>query len=177
MATVSLTESGVFAALASVLAAWLPGLELIKAQQNRTPEPETPDFAVFLPVTRERQSTNIASFFDGFPSGQPGTRTDLQPTRFTIQVDVHGPASADNAQTVATLWRSDAGADAFAATGADIQPLYCSEPRQLAFVDGEQQVESRWMLDLVLQANIAVTTPQDFAATVTATAATVASVI
>ena len=170
-ASVSLTESGVFAALRTVLLGWLPsGVEVIRAQGNRVPEPESADFVTMLPVFRQRLATNTTAFVDGFSMGQPGTRSDLTPTLFNVQVDVHGPASGENAQIIVALFRSDAASSAFLASSADVQPLYCSDPRQSPFSNGEQQVEEHWSVDLSLQANIAVTTPQDFAGAVSVSA-------
>jgi hypothetical protein len=90
----------------------------------------------------------------------------MQKIEYTIQLDVHGPNSADNATTIATLIRSDAGCSAFAETGFDVTPLYAGDPRQLRFDDAEQQIEERWTVDIVLQANIIITSFQDFAGSV-----------
>ena len=161
---ISLTEYATFAALRSVLLSWLPaGVEVIRAQQNRVPTPKGADFVAMLPVFRERLSTNVSSFPD------TASRRDMQSTRVTVQLDIVGPNSADNAQVVSTLFRSEVAAAAFAATGADVAPLFAADPRQLPFGDGEQQTDERWVLDVVLQANVATNTPQDSAGTVTLT--------
>jgi hypothetical protein len=86
-----------------------------------------------------------------------GQREDIQPTQITIQLDVHGPNSADNVQTISTLFWSDADYSA-----SNIEALYCSDPHQLPFINGEMQVEERWTIDLVLQANPVVTTSQEY---------------
>jgi hypothetical protein len=98
-----------------------------------------------------------------------GTDAHLQETEVTIQADVHGPASADNAARISTLWRDDTGYEALQAANIAIAPLYTSEPKQIPFDNGEQQVEERWMVDLCMQANIVVTTTQQFAATLKST--------
>lgn len=116
------------------------------------------------PVMRERLETNIVTYNDPYPS-TPSTRTDMVPTRVTIQLDVHGPNSADNAALITTLWFSDVTCQAMAASG--IAPLFAETPRQLAFLNAERQYEDRWSLDLTLQANIAITTAQQFAGVVT----------
>jgi len=92
-----------------------------------------------------------------------GTGQAMQATRVTVQIDVHGPESADNAQRIATLLRDEYACDFFADQRGDVAPLYASEPRQAPFLNGEKQIESRWTLDAVLQANPVVTTPQRFA--------------
>lgn len=92
-----------------------------------------------------------------------GTMAALGKTEITIQADVHGPASADNVARIWTLFRDQFGVSAYEAQGFDIAPLYTSEPRQIPFDNGEQQVEERWVIDLCMQANIAITTTQQFA--------------
>ena len=164
---IGLTESDVFTTLRTALLSWLPGnTPVIKAQQNRVPEPIESDFVVMLPVFRRRLSTNLVTYSDGFDLSLPSTRTDTQETEITIQLDVHGPHSADNSTVVSTLFRSGVACEAFAATGLPIAPLYSTDPRQLVFVNSEDQFEDRWTFDVVLQANIDVTTPQQFAAEV-----------
>lgn len=91
-----------------------------------------------------------------------GTEAILQPTRMTVQLDVHGPNSADNAQTVSTLFR-----DAYATTffdGSGVSPFYADDPKQMPFENDQSQVEERWTLDAVMQSNSTITNlPQQFA--------------
>ena len=107
---------------------------------------------------------------DGAGPYYAGTQASLQPVEVTLQADVHGPASADNAARIGTLFRDQYGVAAFQASGFDVAPLYASDPRQTAFDNGEQQIEERWSIDLCMQANIAVTTPMQFADQLHATA-------
>jgi hypothetical protein len=93
-----------------------------------------------------------------------GIMQSLMPIKFTAQIDVHGPASADNAQIISTLYRDDYAVQQFASSGFDVVPLYMGEPRQIPYLNGEQQIEERWSIDTVMQCNPIVTTPQDFAA-------------
>ena len=93
-----------------------------------------------------------------------GGRSITQPTKLTMQMDVHGPMSADNAQLLTTLLRDQYAVDALAPTCA---PLYASDPSQLPFINGEDQVEERWSIDAVLQANIVVVVPVQFAGALT----------
>jgi hypothetical protein len=87
----------------------------------------------------------------------------LQPIKFTAQLDIHGPASADNVQIITTVFRDDYGVEQFAASGFDVTPLYHGEPRQMPFENGEQQIEERWVVDVVMQCNPILTVPQQFA--------------
>ncbi len=97
---------------------------------------------------------------------QAGSRNIMQPVQVTIQVDVHGPNSADNATIISTLLRDEFGVYEFDQSGFSIEPLYCNDPRQLPFINDSQQVEERWIVEVVLQANPTVSVAQDFAGSV-----------
>lgn len=87
----------------------------------------------------------------------------LQPTQLTVQLDVHGPVSGDNAQVITTLLRDSYGVEALQALNPNVFPLFASEPRQVPFKDGEQQYEDRWIIEANLQVNQVVVVPQQFA--------------
>lgn len=184
----SMTEAQVLTVLRTFLLSVVPaGVEVIRGEINKVSEPSGADFIIMWPLDRPRLSTNVVSYDDHL-AVNPGQRNALQPTKMTVQVDVHGPASADNVQTISTLFRDDYacrlfrnGPDVFVEAGTpidtevptaiqtegiDAQPLYCSEPRQAPFTNAENQTEFRWTIDLTLQANIVITTPQDFAGAV-----------
>ena len=189
-ATLSATESDLLTALRTFLLAYLMGsTEVIKGQVNRVAEPSNVNYVVMTPILRERLETNVSTYLDTAPfnivsagagfflatsSGAPiavtpqppGTRAALLATRVTIQLDIHGPLSADNAQIVATLLRDTACCDALDAIGIDAQPLYASDPRQIVFINGEAQSEYRWTIDAAFQLNAFVTIPQEFTNTV-----------
>lgn len=168
--TLSLTEDQTYTAVRKVLMNLLPGVPIIVGQDNRVAEPDADDFVVMLITLQERLSTNVVTYEDGLlvdPVNGLGKRFDLTPKKVTVQLDVHGPASSDNASIVASMWRSDYAVDAFIATGFDVQPLYANEPHQSPFSNGEQQTEQVWICDAVVQCNPIVTTGQEFADTVT----------
>jgi hypothetical protein len=164
-ATIDLTEAQTIAALRTVLLGFLPsGIEVVRAEVNRVPEPAEADFCILTPTTRVRLATNFETYIDE-PTATPpvGLRTSQVSTEVTIQIDVHGPASADNAQAISTLLRSEYATIAFTQTGLAVQPLHAEDPRQTPFQNAEQQYEWRWTVDAVLQANPVIGTPQDFA--------------
>jgi hypothetical protein len=165
-ASLSFTEADVFETLRGLLLTMVPsGVEIIRAQVNRTPSPKIADYIVMTQILRTRLSTNVDTYNDGFPGG-PSVKNALQSTQLDIQIDVHGPASAENTQIISTLFRDDYSTDFFDHSGIDAQALYASDPRQVPFVNGESQWESRWCMDLSIQVNQVVQVPQDFAATV-----------
>jgi len=104
---------------------------------------------------------NSQTFAGG--SIQAGTNEIEQYTQVTVQLDVHGPSSADNAQVITTLFRDQYASQMFYQSGFDMAPLYTSDPRQSPFMNGEQQYEDRWTIDLVLQANPVLSVPLQFA--------------
>jgi hypothetical protein len=94
---------------------------------------------------------------------QTGAKTAEQYTQLTMQLDVHGPDSANNSQIISTLFRDEYATDFFYASGLGMAPLYSSDPRQVPFINGEQQYEYRWSVDAVMQVNPVVTVSQQFA--------------
>jgi hypothetical protein len=84
-----------------------------------------------------------------------------QGTQITYQLDIHGPASAENAQAVSTVTRDSWACSWLAPYG--IQPLYANEPRQAPFINAESQYEDRYVVELCVQANPIVAVPQEFA--------------
>lgn len=93
-----------------------------------------------------------------------GVRADLVGTKWTVQLDIHGPRSGNNAKVIETLFRSEVAVEAFnaAVPGYNVVPLYCGEARQTPFISAEQQYEFRWSMDAVMQINPTVSTPQMF---------------
>jgi hypothetical protein len=98
---------------------------------------------------------------------QAGTRNSLNPAKVTVQCDAHGPNSADNSWIIATLFRDEYACMFFTdqSSGA-IQPLYAEDPRQMPFLNDQQQYEYMYVVDCVMQANPIVQTPQQFATAV-----------
>jgi hypothetical protein len=176
--SIDLTETIVFTALRGLLATMpaLGAIAIVKGQDNRVPEPSGSDYIVMWPLLRVRLGTNVDTYFADDDSPLPDVKLDLQPTRFDVQIDVHGPSSGDNVQTISTLFRDEFSTSYFDAGTAAIQALYASDPRQLQFVNAEAQSENRWSVDLSLQINPVVTVPQRFAEVVTPTTTNVQGV-
>ena len=93
----------------------------------------------------------------------------LAPTQLTYQVDVYGPNSADNSQTISTMFRDDYATQWWVDNGYDpgSAPLYADDPMQMPFLDEEQQIETRWSVKALLQTNQTITVPRQFAAALT----------
>jgi hypothetical protein len=94
-----------------------------------------------------------------------GTMNIMQPTEIVYQLDVHGPNSPDNAQTITTLFRDEYATDFFEAAGIGVDPLYADDPHQVPYLNENSQVETRWVVEAHLQANQIVQVPAQAAAT------------
>lgn len=105
-----------------------------------------------------------------------GQAAHLTPVEWTVQCDVHGPQSGDNSRIIEGLFRSEYGVDTFIAQAAalglptdyGVIPLYCDEAQYTPFINDQQQVEYRWVLELRMQINPVVSVPQDFATSIDA---------
>ena len=98
-----------------------------------------------------------------------GNKAVAQGVMVGLQVDIHGPNSADTMQILNTLFRDQYAVDVFATTGYDVTPLYADDPIQTTFLNGEQQIEERWTIDAILQCNPVVTVPAQFMSAVEVT--------
>jgi hypothetical protein len=98
-----------------------------------------------------------------FAAGQVVLTT---PTRVCMQLDFHSANvgdSSDMVEAVSTFFRSEIATAAFdASSGGSVWPLYADDPKQIPFVNAEQQYETRWTLDAYIQANQVVDWPQEF---------------
>lgn len=89
-----------------------------------------------------------------------------QPLDATVQLDVHGPNCGNNARIISTLFRDADGVRRFVEEGDIAAPLWAEDPRQIAFVNDQNQYESRWVVEVHLQVNETVLgIPQQFAGT------------
>ncbi|MDR9839456.1 phage neck terminator protein [Herbaspirillum huttiense] len=162
MATISITEEHLFTALRDFIVSLVdPNLPVIRGLQNRVPTPEG-GFVAMSPLFSQGLATTVQTY-----DGVADTQTNQQSKQWTAQIDCYGESANDTAAILSAMVRTPYAADRFAAGGLGIQPLYASEPRQLAFVTGESEYQERWTFELSLQYNPQVVVPQEFADTVT----------
>lgn len=95
-----------------------------------------------------------------------GSMSIMQSSMCVVQLDVHGPESANNAQVISTLFYDDYAVQKFAELTDAITPLNCDGPHQMPFINENQQYENRWVLDVSMEVNQAVSIPQQFASVV-----------
>lgn len=97
-----------------------------------------------------------------------GGQTLQQALKCTFQLDFHSANdtdAGDMANTVSTTLRSGSGVQQFANQSPNygVVPLYADDARQTPFHNDQQQVEWRWVVEALLQANIVVSVPQQYA--------------
>lgn len=98
-----------------------------------------------------------------------GVKTVEQGQRITVQLDFHAdPAadvSGDMATTVSTLFRDGYAVEQFAGQDPNygVVPLHADDPAQRPFFNDQQQAENRWVVEAMLQSNVVVSVPQQFA--------------
>lgn len=149
----NLTDEDILSGVRAFLLAYIidAGGEVVGDVDNRVSMPKPP-YIVMNHLAKPRIATNI----DGYSTSTVGSttttvRSTMQPTKYGLQLDCVGPTAGDWAQTLATLWFSDVSTDFLAAY--NIFPLFADDPRHSPWVNGEQQWESRWIVNVYMQVN------------------------
>lgn len=159
-----ITEDQIFNALRAFILPLAAGQRVLRTPINRAAmpvidgkTPATSGFVALTPGARKPLSTNSSTQDDA------NTRNVRRPSQFDVQVDCYGPQSGDLAEQIAILFRDPYGADALAASGFEIAPLYADDAQQMPLVDGESQYVERWTFKLAMQVNQVVPTGQQSA--------------
>lgn len=95
-----------------------------------------------------------------------GRKALTQAAEVTVQLDFHSQntaAAGNMAQTISTLIRDEYGVSAFEAMGLGVVPFLADNPRQMPFINDQQQYEWRWILEARFQVNQQVSVPQEYA--------------
>jgi hypothetical protein len=136
-----LPQSDVFGALRLALMTVLGDIEVIKGLSNRVPQPNN-NYIAMTPIIIERLSTNESVY--KIATSNQITRQESQDNDYTIQLDFYGSNSSNNAIIINSLWRSDY------LFRFGITPMFSSNPRQMFFKGGENQMVERWTIDVHL---------------------------
>lgn len=150
----SIPVDAVIKALGAFLQPFVPGGQIVRAQANRVAMPPSP-CVVLTELLQVDLSTPVVG------NDPANAQIDItSPTRIDIQIDFYGTLAGDYCKAVKGVWRTFYATSKFP---ANIQPLYCSDGRQMPLITAEQQYESRWTLTASLQYNPTVIVPQDYA--------------
>lgn len=153
------TDAQLMTALGNLLQL-VTGMEVTQGQLNRVPEPKPDGFITMTSAARVQLSTTI---HENMPADNR-IRVSRS-TRCDMQINVYGKLATDMAQIITTLFRDDFGYQFFAPYG--MEPLYCDDGRQMPLVNGEFQYQQRWLILASIQVNPGVSTPAQFADSVT----------
>jgi hypothetical protein len=157
------TDSDMYTVLGNAIMLWL-GLDAAHVVQEFNNEVAMPvgPFVGMRFITRKRLDTDLTTWDTTNPA--PSQQSIEQSVQVTCQIDCYAPNSGDWASILTTLFRSSIGVRALVPTCA---PLYCDDGRRAPLEDSEEQYEDRWIVMLYLQYNPTLSTPQDFADTLT----------
>lgn len=95
-----------------------------------------------------------------------GRKSMTQAAQATVQLDFHSEnttLAGDMAQTVSTLLRDEYGVTSFANQPSGVVPLLADDPRQMPFINDQQQYEWRWIVTATFQVNQQVSVAQEYA--------------
>lgn len=103
-----------------------------------------------------------------------GAKTIEEAQEWAVQLDFHSATDLGGmyAAAVSATFRDEFATlffDELAPPLDGIAPLYADEPRQMPFVNEQQQIEQRWILEAVMQANPTIDVPQQYADSVEVT--------
>ncbi|ECQ3321605.1 hypothetical protein GIZ89_23635 [Salmonella enterica] len=163
--TLTVTESDLYRALGDYLRGLFPDAGIERTQQNRVPMPQG-DFITMTGIDVTGLSTAVVAYSAPEQAGE-GAQHITRTTKWRCQLDFYGPHAADNAQALATLFRSEFSVQLFRENGGLISPLYCSDPLNTTFINDQRQYEPRRTLDIQMQINPVVTAPLMFFDSVT----------
>ena len=103
-----------------------------------------------------------------------GAMALMQEAESDYQIDFHSPdnSAGDFAQIVSTTMRDEYGTTFFLNLDApldQVSPLLADDPKQVPFINDQDQYELRWMVEARLQVNQTVIVPQKYADAVSVT--------
>jgi len=146
-----------YTTIRSMLMVIVPSVEVVRGLGNDVSMPTGP-FISMTATGMRRLATNRHIYTDLDPL--VGTVANEQSTALEIQVDCYGPASADWANSVVTMWRDQYATNLLRPIGA--APLYAEDPRMMALENSSKNYEERWIVLLTLQYNPQTVTPMYF---------------
>lgn len=154
--TVTAVTRGVISAGAKVFGVGVAANTVISAQISGTPPGGIGTYTVA--PTQAVSSETLSC----------GAKSLTQNTEISVQLDFHSADvgdSADMSQTVCQMMRDEFATRQFAdqIPNYGVTPLYCEDPKQIPFLNENQQIETRFVAEALLQVNVAISVAQQFA--------------
>jgi hypothetical protein len=154
--TVTSVTRGIISAGAKVFGVGVAANTVISAQISGTPPGGIGTYTVAPTQTVSSETLSC------------GAKSLTQNTEISVQLDFHSADvgdSADLAQTVSTLFRDEFATRQFAnqIPNYGVTPLLADDPKQIPFINENQQWETRWICECLLQCDQTVAVSQQFA--------------
>lgn len=117
-----------------------PAVSVVRGYQNLVPAPEN---GIVITVLFEKRLDQLSQ------KTVDGTFIVFDSIQASMQVDCYGDGSQSTCREICTWWQTMEACDAM----QNVQPLYCSDPKDLTFVNEAGIYELRFMTLLELQYN------------------------
>lgn len=107
-------------------------------------------YIVITPLSAKYHRTNLRTYTPDANDMLTGSVSIERGTSRIVQIDCCGQGAQTAATTISTLAVDLFGCDYF--KGYDLTPLTVTDPREMTGPVGNKQAESRWMIELEMQA-------------------------
>lgn len=119
----------------------LLGVKAEQGLQNNTPLSQDAIVMTLLPYTQDLDQSQYSNEND---------ESTIQVSKlYMMQLDFYGEQAFDRVNKCAVMWRSSYTTNVL----TTIQPLYANNPRNMEFVNEQDQYEKRFLLEIALQYN------------------------
>jgi hypothetical protein len=136
------TELEIYIDVETWIKSVISGAVVVQGYQNNVPVPKN---AIVMTILFTEKLDQLSSYYDGVSS----ELTIFESEKVKMQLDFYGSESFNQCTKTSTIFKSQL--TTFAMTS--IQPLNCTAPRNMTFVNEAGQYENRYMLELELQHN------------------------
>ena len=130
---------------------------ILAGYNNHVELPSDNDYIIFTVLNPYRYGTPRVVV--GIDKNNKGYTTSYQTYRVQVQIDFYGNLAFDRANDIINISRTEFFCEFLKPYG--IQPIACDEARNLTGVSGEREYVERWMVNLEIDYEDAVTDSQD----------------
>ena len=136
-------EDEIYDELWDYLTALFPSIPVVRGLQNNSPLPHNAIVMTLMAYTQDLDQSQYS--FDSEAQEATVQVSKLQ----MMQLDFYGDGAYDRVMKTSTLWRSRYSTEAL----KGVAPLYANNPRNLQYVNEQDQYEQRFLLEIALQYN------------------------
>lgn len=138
-----ITDQDIYDEIWDYLTALFPTTPIVQGLQNNSPLPKDAIVMTLMPYAQALDQSR----YDYNGETEEGT---VQESKLQImQLDFYGADAYNKVMKTSLLWRSTYSTNILKA----VQPLYANNPRNLEYVNEQDQYEKRFLLEIALQYN------------------------